>query len=393
MNRKELISVSLVSIAIIALLDLLTNSIDTSHNAWDFIYYIALARDGFNADPLASPFAYRYMTPGLVHLLTLTGLSIELGFQWVAYFGAFAQLTGVFIFTKWVTKSSRGAWLAMVVTALSLFNVKFLLFDIYRPDHLAYVLILVQTYFAFEKKFLPLLILTLIASQIREFNIVPLIAYLIMRARDKETGRPLLAREMFVSAALLLPAILLPRMLIPVTEDFQLVSFSLDGLINAVVFPFIPSVSVNFIFSVIAYLLPLAMFAVPREIKVAFSQLPSERRMYLLAYSVLILILSLLGGTDLNRFATFLFLPQIILIGLLAEEQSMRKILFVVICLFIFNRLWAHIPDWDVDLYRDFYGGFALRLNIHTLYRILELAFFLGIGFFIHRTTFLKEKI
>ena len=40
-----------------------------------------------------------------------------------------------------------------------------------------------------------------------------------------------------------------------------------------------------------------------------------------------------------------------------------------------------HIPDWDVEKYRDFYGGFSLRLNMSTLNRIVELVAFLALGF------------
>lgn len=392
MSRKELFSISLVSIALITVLDLFTNSIDTSRNTWDFIYYIALAKDGFHATLLASPFAYRYLTPGLVHLLTLTGLTIGQGFQLIAYFGAFTQLTGIYIFTKWATKSKRGAWLAMMFTAFSLFNVKFLLFDIYRPDHFAYVLILIQTYFAFERKFLPLLILTIIASQIREFNIVPLLAYFFMLARDTETSRTTLAKQGIISTISLLPAIVLPRILIPVTENYQIIGLNIEGIVNAIVFPFIPSVSVNFIFAVTAYFLPLALHADPRDLRMEFNRLSKDRRVYLLTYTILILTLTILGGTDINRFVTFLFLPQIILIGMLADRQNNGKLVFIFICLFLFNRLWSHFPDWDVEKYRDFYGGFALQLNINTVYRILELTGFLLLGILVRKMRFFDTR-
>jgi len=150
MKIRDIAWVLLLSISIVLGLDMLTNSIDTKKYAWDFVYYIAMAKDGFKAQSLASPFAYRYLTPLIVNGITKTSdLSIENGFLVIAYLGAILQLTGIFFFTNWLTKSRKGAWLAMLVTAFSLFNVKFLVFDIYRPDHLAYALILLQTYFAF----------------------------------------------------------------------------------------------------------------------------------------------------------------------------------------------------------------------------------------------------
>ena len=105
-------------------------------------------------------------------------MSTEAGFRGLAYFGAALQLLGVFLFTHWLTRSAKGALIALLVTAFSLFNVKFLLFDVYRPDHLAYALILLQTYFALEDRFWPLLFSTILACQFREFNLIPLVAYL-----------------------------------------------------------------------------------------------------------------------------------------------------------------------------------------------------------------------
>ncbi|MFM8426332.1 MAG: hypothetical protein ACKOBL_14280 [Chloroflexota bacterium] len=201
-----------ISFLLIIIIDLLTNTINTTQNQWDFAYYIALAKDGFNAEPLASPFAYRFFTPGLVHLLSLTGLSIENGFLVIAYFGAIAQLMGIFYFVMWLTRSNRGAWIALFVTAFSMFNIKFLVFDPFRPDHLAYALILLQTYFAFERRFLPLLILTIIGSTIREFTLVPLAAYLFTVAQDSKM-RTLAAKQDLIAAILVLPAVLLPRIL------------------------------------------------------------------------------------------------------------------------------------------------------------------------------------
>ncbi|MFM8369962.1 MAG: hypothetical protein ACKOBD_14545 [Chloroflexota bacterium] len=372
-----------ISFLLIIIIDLLTNTINTTQNQWDFAYYIALAKDGFNAEPLASPFAYRFFTPGLVHLLSLTGLSIENGFLVIAYFGAIAQLMGIFYFVQWLTKSNRGAWIALFVTAFSMFNIKFLVFDPFRPDHLAYALILLQTYFAFERRFLPLLILTIIGSTIREFTLVPLAAYLFMVAQDSKM-RTLAAKQGLIAAILVLPAVFLPRYLIPVTENFQLIGLSTEGLLNAIALFFIPSFPINFIFSIIAYILPLFLLANLTDIRTAFQQLPDSRRSYLIGYLVLVLILSFFGGTDYNRFATFLFLPQIILIGLL-DQVSNTKLALTFFCLFIFNRLWMHIPDWDVQTYRDFFGGFALQLNLQTAYRYAELFLFIAIGIFMNR--------
>lgn len=392
MNKKTFESFLpfIVSALLILALDALTNSIDTTREEWDFLYYIAMARDGFDAEPLASPFAYRFFTPGLVNLLSQTGLSIESGFRLIACLGAFSQLTGIFLFVRWLTQSARGAWIALFATAFSLFNVKFLLFDPFRPDHLAYGLILLQTCCAFKRKFIPLLTLTILGATIREFNLIPMFAYLFMLAREKEE-KDTFIRQGAVSALFILPAVLLPRLLIPVTEDYQLVGLAPEKLINAIILPFIPSFTVNFIFSVAAYFLPLFLLASIKDIKAALQNLAREKRNYLIAYTALTLLLSFFGGTDYNRFASFLFLPQIVLIGWLAPQISNQRIALAFPSLLIFNRLWMHIPDWDRETYRDFFGGFALQLNVHTLYRILELTGFILIGFLSHKIKFFSK--
>ena len=371
----------LLSAVALFILEILTNSLNTQKNAWDFVYYLSMAKDGFHASPMASPFAYRYLTPLLVHVLFLAGIPINIGFSLLAYLGGITQLTGIFFFVKWLTHSSRGAYLAMSITALSLFNIKFLLFDIYRPDHLAYGLILLQTYFAFKKNFFPLLVMTAIASQIREFNIIPLAAYLFMELRTED--RRGLIQQITLSTICLAPAIILPRLLIPVTENYQIIGLSSDAIITTLILPFLPSVDVNFIFSIAAYFLPLLFIADLKTIKTTFQSLPEDQRRYLAAYTALVLFLSFLGGTDFNRFATFLFLPQIILIGLLTPSITNPQIGFMLASTFIFNRIWAYFPDWDVEKYRDFYGGFSLRLNMSTAYRILEYIGFLAFGHFV----------
>ncbi|MCE9647900.1 MAG: hypothetical protein K8S20_18040 [Chloroflexi bacterium] len=387
--REALWIIALSSLIVIAL-DAVTNSIDIHRNGWDFAYYIAMARDGFHADPLASPFAYRYISPLIVHGLTSLGLTIEQGFGLLAYLGAIGQLSGVYFFVRWLTGSRKGACLGLGVTALSLYNVKFLLFDIYRPDHLAYALILLQTYLAFKKNFAILLIVTLFASQVREFNIIPLVAYLFMTAPG-EDGKTWV-RQLVTSMIFLIPAILLPRILIPVSENFQLLSLSREGLMNVLLLPLIPSISLNFIFSTAAYFLPLFFLAGSGQIIEAYFKQPVPQRRYLTAYTVLVLLLSLYGGTDLFRFATFLFLPQIILIGEIGPRISIVQVIAVFAVVFIFNRIWMSIPDWDVDKYRDFYGGYSLRLNESLLRRAFELGGILIVGIGIRRLKFVPGK-
>lgn len=375
---------AVLAIALVAGIARLTNSVETNVVTWDFRYYIAMARDGF-LTPGASPFAYRYVTPLIVHaLISLPGITIEQGFRIIAFLGAFLQLFGVFLFTRWFSSSIKGAYVAMVVTAFSLFNVKFLFFDVYRPDHLAYALILLQTYLAFKRKFLPLLVVTLIASQVREFNIIPLIAYLAAFLRDKD--RATVLREVSLSAVGLILAIGLPRVLIPVAENFQFADLSRDGILRVLIAPLVLSRDANYLYTLIAYLLPILMLAPLTEIKAVFQSLSAEVRYYLVTYTGVVLLFSFLGGTDFFRFATFLFLPQAILLGFLVPRSQILALAVMLLGVLVFNRIWVQFPQASQGgVYMDLYGGYATRFNGASVMRLLECLGFIAVGVLVRR--------
>lgn len=394
-TARHAIQATIIALLLVMAVDLLTNSIDTERFSWDFRYYADMAEHGLDG-PLASPFAYRYLTPLLVRGLSLaTGLSVGAGFALIAYLGAFTQLLGVFLFTRWYTRSIRGAWLAMFVVAFSLFNVKFLMFDPFRPDHLAYPLILLQAYFALSGQFAPLLAATIIGSQIREFNVVPLVAYLYasVRGAGSQSTSPARRRtfiEIVVSIGALGAALVLPRVLIPIVEDFQFAGFSRDGLLRPLLAPFILARDANFMYSMAAYMLPVLMLAGPREVFRTAESIARRDRYFFGAYTVLVVALSFLGGVDFFRFSTYLLLPQIVLLGLLAEKATAARLGIMLACVFAFNRVWLPFPMADRGAYLDFYGGFGTRFNAASLWRIAELVVLIGIGMLSRR--FLKTE-
>jgi hypothetical protein len=387
------IQATIVALVLVVVIDLLTNSIDTERFSWDFRYYTDMAEHGLHG-PLASPFAYRYLIPLLVRGLSLaTGLSVGAGFALIAYAGAFSQLLGVFLFTRWYTRSIRGAWLAMFAVAFSLFNVKFLMFDPFRPDHLAYPLILLQAYFALSGRFAPLVVATMIGSQIREFNVVPLVAYLYASLRGAGASSTSAERrraiiELAVSMGALSAALLLPRVLIPIVEDFQFASLSRDGVLRPLLAPFILARDANFIYSMVAYMLPVLALAGPREISRAAGSVARRDRAFFGTYIVLVVALSFLGGVDFFRFSTYLLLPQIVLVGLLAEKAPAARLGIMLASVFAFNRVWLPFPMSDRGAYLDFYGGYGTRFNAASVWRITELVVLIGIGMLSRR--FLK---
>jgi hypothetical protein len=390
-RRWHVLEACLLSILLIVGLDLLTNSLDTHKFSWDFRYYVSMAATGFRA-PMASPFAYRYVTPALVYaMMHGLGLELETAFRIVAYLGAFLQLVGVFVFTNWITRSPRGAFVAMAVTAFSLFNVKFLLFDVYRPDHLAYALIVLQSYFAFKRKFAALLILTVVASQVREFNLIPLLAYLFATWRGthgpKSSSGP---RHAFVlqaaiSVVAMLVAVILPRMLIPVAEDFQFVSLSRDGILRALIAPLVLARDVNFLYALVAYFLPVLLLAGFQDFRWMWTSLEGWARSFLAAYVAIVLVFSFLGGTDFQRFTSYLFLPQAIMLGLFVGRRHPWQVGVTLLAVFVFNRIWLPFPMSDVGTYLDFYGGWAERFNSASVLRVAECLAFVAAGIMMRR--------
>lgn len=381
--------VTAVAALLVVVIGALTNRIDTTTFSWDFRYYINLAEQGFSA-PSASPFAYRYLTPFLARAIDVAlGLQTAGGFGVLAYGAAILQLVAIYAFALWYGRSTRGAWFAMLVAAFSLFQVKFLLFDPYRPDHLAYPLILLQTYFALTGRFTPLLISTMIGCQIREFNAIPLLAYLYADLRVAEAvsteSRRRQTSDMVIGIAGLAVALLVPRMLIPVVEDFQFVSLTRDGIMRAVLAPFVLARDANFIYTTLAYGLPLLMLASPREWIGQWLGLQAQDRMYLGAYTVIVLIFSFLGGTDFFRFATYLLVPQSVILAGLAARRTWLHLGLIVAAVFAFNRIWLQIPTYDQDAYLDFYSGYGSRFNSASLMRIAECAALIAAGYLMRK--------
>jgi len=383
-QRNDYLLAGILSVVLIGLLDLLTNHVDVTRFQWDFRYYIAMAQDGLNTPLLASPFVYRYATPLLVRMLTGLGLSIEGGFTLIAYLGAFLQLLGVFAFTGWLTASRKAAWVTMLVTGLSLFHVKFLLFDVFRPDHLAYAFILLATWLAAQRRFTPLLIVTLIASQFREFTIVPLIAYLFSFARTEPDRHKFYAQAGLSILGLAL-ALGLPRLILPIEADFQFISLTPEGILRGVLAPFIITRDINFVYTLLSYLMPLWVAASIPQIQSAYRALPLDWRRFLAAYTGLVLLLSFFGGTDFPRFTTFLFIPQIVLLGALAEKTHNLVLVFMLIATAFFNLLWLPIPMDSMEAYRDFYGGYNGQVTLVTFWRILEMLVFVLFGWILRK--------
>ena len=352
-------------LVLITMIDMLTNTFDLNKYAWDFKYYIAFAEDGFAMKDLISPVAYRYMTPflaaGLHHLFPL---SIPEAFKVLAYVGLWLQLMGIYLFVHYYTKSLSGALVATLVTAFSAINVKFLLFDPFRPDLFAYFIVLIAVYLAFKKKVLWLMIVSAIGVQFREYAIVPLIAYFINLTLNKEWHELKIYILPFMFT--LIVSVLLPRVLIPVTESYQyvksfgdLLAIPLDGWRNF-----------NWLYTILIYFLPTFILLTKDRFKEIKKKIPPQDFTFLIIYTLLVALLSMYGGTDLARFTTFLFIPQIIFVGYMTSFASKLELLYLVVTVFLFNKIHTDIPIGDVN----WYGGYSNIVTHGTYMHLLWMA-------------------
>ncbi|HET6846498.1 MAG TPA: hypothetical protein VFH29_06655 [Anaerolineales bacterium] len=392
-RRRDVLSLmgAVVGAALlVAAIDKLTNSIDTTAFSWDLRYYIDMARRGL-VSPLASPFAYRYLTPLLVRMISgIWHLPVEAGFGILARMAAVLQLVSVFLLAKWYSRSVAGAWVAMLATAFSFYQVKFLLFDTFRPDHLAYALLILQVYLGLRGKFWLLWLVTLVACQVREFNALPLVAWALVtlweaRQSFKSSGGRAAIVQSLIAALGLSVALLLPRLLIPVAEDFQFATLTRDGLLRSLLAPLILARDANFIYSLLAYALPLLMLASSMQLQALWIDTPGWDRRFLVTYSGLVLVLSFLGGTDFGRFATFLLPVLVLILARLAVGSGRYRVLGMLAAVFVFNRIWLPVPDASVDAYLDFYGAYGTRFNLASWVRIGELAALVVAGILIRR--------
>jgi hypothetical protein len=387
MYKKNLLAL-LFCFLLVLTIDIFTNDIDIVKYDWDFRHYIALAKYGFKAFPLLSPFSYRFGTPFMVSFIhDISGLSIYAGFKIIAYLGIMIQLFGLYLLVKYISSSEKSAYMAILITALSIANVKALLFDVFRSDHLAYGIILLQTYTCMKRRYMLLLFLTLVGLQYREFTIIPLLAYIVCSIKF-DFKKTIEFKYVLMTVLCIVVGIVIPRILIKVTASVQFVDFSYSGMKKILTVPFDLKRDFNFVFATVANILPLLMLSSIRNLREAFLSFEKETRWFLSTYIFFVMLLSIYGGTDLVRFVSYLFIAQAILMAKIIDKSNYIQITITLFAMMIFNKTLSMVPMCDYEKYIDFYGGYDSRININTFYRTIELSIFLGVGFFMRKFTF-----
>lgn len=370
---------ALVAVLVVAAFENSTNFIDIVRFKWDNVRYLAMADRWFAPADMASPFAYRWGTPALARIISDTfSVSTTLGFRVLAWLGAGAQLVAVFWLVREVFSSTKAGWAGFTVTALSVWNVRFLTFDPYRPDPLAYPIIILASLAALKQRWGWVLVLTLLGSPFREFAVVPLLAVLatLMTTKNWQTLR----RLILPAVAVLAVSVVLPRALITVVEDNRqtvtIGSFidDLDYLIGY------PGRHLNILLGYLSYFVPVLMLATFARLRGVSQGIDRPFRHYLRWYSLLVFALVFMGGTDIHRFVTFMVVPLAIAAGGLAIRVRPIELIVAFAATFWFNRLVEPIPDVEVLDYKNFWAAYSGLVNLSTLQRFLWAAVCLALG-------------
>lgn len=407
----------------VVVLDLFTNSLNIYRYVWDHYHYIDMAQNGIRGnEALVAPYAYRPIVPLLAGVIgRVTERSVLAGFRAVTYAGLISQLVLIYVLARQFTRQQWAAWVVMLVAAISTYHVKFLLFDIYRPDSLAFTLILIGM-LAFVRRqrlvtarqmsnaavgvqraaplqpdhspgavlyTLIILLTSALGLLVREFCALPaalLAARLLLEFVRTRRLRPLL--EALGIVAVIGLAYWLPQKLISVGRSDQFLSSDLSNLWDIV--SNIPR-SFNILLGAAIYLLPLLVLLTPPRARRLWARL-GDHRLDMALYVVIVLALALVGGSDIVRFVVYLFVPVIILLALLLDD-GMRpaEVIYALLATAVYNRILSPIPQESLEAYLDFYIVWFDRTSPVTWLRAGELLLWI-LGAFALRRWIAKDQ-
>lgn len=365
---------------IVTALDLFTNRMDRTRYLWDFVIYFDMAENGLAGNPhLWAPFVYRFLTPLLAgNIADLASLSIETSFVVLNYVGGIWQLFMVYLLAGHFSRRAWHAWTAVGVVALSLYQIKYMFWDVARPDPLAYPLMAVAVLALFQKRYGLCVAMSCIGLLTREFLIVPplVLELVLLQAYWRTRSREAL-RWMVVTFALVSLFVIVPRVMIPIEGSGQYVDPVNDAstLRNLIRAPLSERRDFNLLFNLFSYFLPVLLLVTPERAQRAWHDLAGYRQ-FILFYSLPVLALAMYGGTDLSRFMTYLFVPLVmILVVMLRRGIPAVEVLYMLGAVAVYNKIFLGFPDL-LDPILDFYGGYDNRVNVETLMRLFEAATF-----------------
>ena len=353
-----------LAMVLLFVVDLFTNDISWVRSHADMENYKLLFTNGLSAEGLQAPYAYRFLPAYLAKgLSSVFNIEMLQAFAWLSRGALLLFLWLLYFFVRAQKAGMLTATFTVLAVSLSFCNVKFLLFDGTRPDALGMLFVLLAYFFMVKGRFWALLLITIVGLQVREFTLVPLLVYLIHNFKKQAYTTTV------VGILAVMAAVLLPRILIDVETNLQFVPFNGSGpskFVNRVLLNWARHLNILFVLS--AYMLPVLLIWAYQGFK-KINWIGSKP----ITYTLGVMVLLFLGGTDLARFAAYLFVPMVLLLAHNGSEVKPVVLLLVAIALFWFNRIGQQIPFEDAEAYRDFYGGVNDRLNAALGWRWIQM--------------------
>ena len=341
-------------------IDLLTNSLDIQKLKWDHVHVIALAEYGYTLDNpfLAAPFAYRFAPVIVRGLMDGLGLTFIQGFGLLTTVGVTLQLWLTYLLARQLGARFRAALLIMLTLGLSLYYVKFLLFDIFRPDSLGFLLMLAAMLALLRRQYGWALLATAAGLLFREYVAVMavVLAYVLLRAAVQQTGqtRWRALGWLVVTCVVCGLVVVLPRALIEVETTYQVFDpvnnpETLRKLIDT---PLDLARDWSYLLYLTGFLLPALLLMTPRRVRPLLSALKPHGGQ-LVIYTTLVLILSMYGGGDIQRYLAYLFIPLIFVLAILFRQGtvSLPEIVLMLVLVALYNRIPWMIPTHSRDSY------------------------------------------
>jgi hypothetical protein len=364
---------------------LLINSVTNANPIGEFEeLYSTIAVNGFaSGNPnLQAPTAYRFLTPVLSGAVArLFSLRISTGFQIVTCISIVLQLLLTYVMAKSFGASISGALTMMLIVALSVGHVKNSLFFNLGLENVAQTLMLVFTLAFFRRKLVLCLLIVIIGLWAREFFLIPA-ALLCYWAGSNFVRERTLSSLLWAALTITLvaAAFILPRLLIPVTATIQLVDPMNDpgSLRKLLTVPGDLARDKNIVAAMLSYILPTLLLVTPQRLRHLIPRL-APYRTFLIIYCGTMFVLTMYGGTDLYRYMTYLYIPQIIVLSIVfsssAPSINAWEIPCVLVVVLVHNRILLPIPDMrqDLNAYLDFWPGFENRFNAAAIRRLFEI--------------------
>jgi hypothetical protein len=348
------------AILLVVSIDLLTNSLDIQKLKWDHVHVISLAEYGYTLDNpfLAAPFAYRF-TPVIVRgLMDSLGMTYIQGFWLVTLVGVTAQLWLTYLLARQLRADFRSALLIMLTLGLSLYYVKFLLFDIFRPDPLGFPLMLAAMLALLQRRYGWALLATAAGLLFREYVAVMavVLVYVLLWEAIQQTDRTRWRALGWLAATGVVCSlvVVLPRALIEVETSYQVFDpvnnpETLRKLIDT---PLDLARDWSYLLYLTGFWLPALLLLTPRRARPLLAALKPYGGQLAL-YTVLVLVLTMYGGGDIQRYLAYLFIPLIFALAMLfrQDDVSLPEILVMLVLVALYNRdLWM-IPTHSRDSY------------------------------------------